>query len=153
MFARRSGNLRNRPHPQLRYGTGPLPQMLTDERGTAAIEFAVILPVFTAGLVAIFVFGWAINGVMAVRHALDETSRELLLSPTLTQSEMQKKIDADVAYVGDSNVTVALTYDAPSGDFTIAHATASYPFTVSVPFLNDLSFEYKSSIAVPLKTD
>lgn len=127
--------------------------LLRSETGTAAIEFAVVLPLFVLGVVGIFGIGWAMNGVMAVRHALDETSRQLLLTPTLTQAEMQKKIDADISYLGNSKVTVQLTYDSPSGDFTLVHAKALYPFDIPIPVLNMVPLEYQASIAVPIKTN
>lgn len=153
MYAEHLHGSRSAAARRRRRTIGPLAAIWRASEGTAAIEFAVIVPLFVTVIVGIFAIGWATNGVMAVRHALDQTGRQLLLNPTLTQQDMQKTIDGEVAYLGDPNVSVQLAYDTSNGSFTVAHVTASYPFTIRVPFLNDLSLKYQSSIAVPLKAN
>lgn len=121
-----------------------------DRSGATAIEFAVAAPLFLAFLFLVVLGGWALHGAVSVRHALETASRQLSLDPSLSQSEMAAAINARIAYLGDPNVTVGLTMEAPSGGIKLAHATAVYLFKLDVPFLNSLDLRYEATITVPL---
>ncbi len=45
------------------------------EEGVAAVEFAVVLPIFLAILLAVIEFGFALQGQLAVAHAAREGAR------------------------------------------------------------------------------
>lgn len=121
-----------------------------DRSGATAIEFAVAAPLFLAFVFLVVLGGWALHGTVSVRHALETASRQLSLNPSLSQSEMTAAINQQIAYLGDPNVTVGLTMDAPSGGIKLAHATAVYLFRLDVPLLDALDLRYEATIIVPL---
>lgn len=125
-------------------------RFVSDRSGTTAIEFAIAAPLFLAFVFLVVLGGWALHGTVSVRHALETASRQLSLDPSLSQSEMLAAINQRIAYLGDPNVTVGLTMDAPSGGIKLAHATAVYLFKLDVPFLNALDLRYEATIIVPL---
>src|SRR5688572_14974048 len=57
-------------------------QMIRDDRGSAAIEFSLVLPVFLVMVIGIFAVGWAAHSTHNLRHALAEGARALQLKPT-----------------------------------------------------------------------
>ena len=125
-------------------------RFLSDRSGATAIEFAVAAPLFLAFVFLIVLGGWALHGTVSVRHALETASRQLSLNPSLSESEMLAAINQRIAYLGDPNVTVGLTMDAPSGGIKLAHATAVYLFRLDVPLLDALDLRYEATIIVPL---
>ena len=122
-----------------------------DVSGTATIEFAILGPVMLAMIFGIVTFGWGINGIMSVRFALERSSRAFLLDPTMTQSQLSSLVAQKVAYLGIKNINVTLTVDPPSSGFKIAHATASYAFTIPVPLLDDYPIGYRTSVDIPVR--
>jgi Flp pilus assembly protein TadG len=121
-----------------------------DDRGGAAIEFAILAPALLVLVFGILAVGWAINGVSSVNHALERTGRALQLNPSLTSNQMLQLIRTQVDYLGTPNIAVALTVDAPSNGIKLAHVTATYNFVLDLPLLSSQSIAYSSTVTVPL---
>jgi Flp pilus assembly protein TadG len=121
-----------------------------DDRGGAAIEFAILAPAFLVVVFGVLAAGWAINGVSSVNHALERTGRALQLNPSLSTDQMLQLVQAQVAYMGTPNVAVALTVDPPSGGIKLAHVTATYNFVIDIPIMVPQAIGYSSTVSVPL---
>ena len=122
-----------------------------DDRGTAAVEFSLVLPTFLVLIIGTFWVGWAAQETHNVRFALAEGARALQLKPTLTQTELQTLVRSKV-YDGHDpeTIDVTLTLDALSGGVQLAHTTATYPLTFTVPLIGSYSFTYSVSMTVPV---
>lgn len=124
---------------------------LDDEAGTAAIEFAILGPVFLALVFAIFAFGWGINQSMTVRFQLERCARAFLLDPTMTQSQLSTMLADKVGSLGIHNVTVTLTTVTASG-YNVAHATARYAFDIPIPLVGTFPISYETDVDIPVKS-
>jgi len=122
-----------------------------DRSGTAAIEFAILGPVFLALLFGIFAFGWGINSIMNVRFQLERCARAYLVDPTLTQNQLSSMLAGRVAFLGIRNVDVTLAIDTASG-YKTARATASYDFVIPVPMVGSYPISYQTSVDIPVKS-
>lgn len=122
-----------------------------DNAGTAAIEFAILGPVFLALLFGIFAFGWGINSVMNVRFQLERCARAYLVDPTLTQNQLSSMLAGQVAFLGIRNVQVTLVVSTGSG-YKSARATAKYDFTIPVPLVGDYPISYQTAVDIPVKS-
>lgn len=124
---------------------------LRDARGSAAIEFSLVVPAFLVLVTGVFAVGWAAHSTHNVRYALAEGARALQLKPTITQTELQSLVRSKVYDGhGSQDVSVTLTFDALSGGVQLAHTTASYPVKFTVPLLGSYSFSYSVSMTVPV---
>jgi len=122
-----------------------------DDRGSAAVEFSLVLPVFLVMITGIFWVGWAAQETHNIRFALAEGARALQLKPTLTQAELQTLVRNKVYEAHDpEDVSVTLTIDPLSAGVQLAHTTASYPLTFTVPLVGSYSFSLSVSMTVPV---
>ena len=123
----------------------------SDDRGSAAVEFSLVLPVFLVMITGIFWVGWAAQETHNIRFALAEGARALQLKPTLTQTELQTLVRSKVYEAHDpEDVSVTLTIDPLSAGVQLAHTTASYPLTFTVPLIGSYSFSFSVSMTVPV---
>src|SRR4051812_15864966 len=83
--------------------------------GSAAVEFAIVVPVFLAFMISIFEFGWAQHKLSSIRWAMESASRDLVLDSTLTESAMSTKVKDKLKDIADKNVTITLTTATVSG--------------------------------------
>lgn len=124
---------------------------ISDDRGSAAVEFSLVLPTFLIMITGIFWVGWAAQETHNIRFALAEGARALQLNPTLTQTELQTLVRSKV-FAGHEPATIAvsLTVDPISAGVKLAHTTASYPLTFTIPLVGSYSFSYSVSMTVPV---
>jgi Flp pilus assembly protein TadG len=124
---------------------------IRDNRGNAAVEFALVFPLFLIFIFGTFYIGWVTYGTYTVHHAVVQSARLLQLDPTTTQGELQTFVRSKVDAVGgSSNVTVTLTIDAASNGTQLARTTATYPMSFDVPLLGTYSFNYTTSTTVAI---
>ena len=122
---------------------------LRDERGGAALEFALVAPPFFMLLFGIAQVGWAFNCASTVRHALVMEARTLALNPSMTAGQLQSAVRADVAGLSDSDVTVTVDRQTING-VSAAIATATYTASITVPLLGSYPVNFNSNVTVPL---
>lgn len=99
-----------------------------DERGAAAVEFALILPVLVLLLFGIIEFGRGYNAKVEITGAAREGARVLALDsgdPAATVAAAAPNLDA-----GSLQVT---TSGSPCVTGTQASVTVSYPFEYNIP--------------------
>ena len=98
------------------------------DRGAAAVEFALLLPLLLLLVFGIIDFGRAINAQITLTQAAREGARLAALSQSNVVSRTQ------AAATGLSGVTVTVTA-CPSGGGAASDATVqvSYPFTFLTP--------------------
>jgi len=126
-------------------------RFLSDVKGATAVEFALVLPAFLMMVLGIFWSAWAIHCTQSVRYALSEGARVVQLNPAITQTELQTFVRNNVNIGDDSgSVTVTLTFDPVAGGTQLAHTTATYPLSFTIPWLGTYAASYSVSLTVPV---
>lgn len=121
------------------------------DSGSSAIEFALVAPAFFGMIFGVFWIGWAAFCTHSVHHALDMSARALQLKPTMSQNELLVLVRSKVSIgANDQNITVGLTLDPASSGATLAHLSAAFPLSFSIPFFGDYSINYSTSVTVPV---
>jgi Flp pilus assembly protein TadG len=124
---------------------------VSDDRGSAAVEFSLVLPTFLILMIGILGVGWAAHSTHNVRFALAEGARALQLKPTMTQTALQTLVRSKVYGAHDpQTIDVSLTLDPISAGVKLAHTTATYPVYITIPLLGSYSFSYSVSMTIPV---
>jgi Flp pilus assembly protein TadG len=121
-----------------------------DQRGTSAIEFAIVAPLLVGLLVAIITFGWAMNCIHGLRLALEESARALQLNNSLTEAQLATMVRAKLQAIGDPDVTVTLAADTSVPGVSAKRISGVYNFSIALPFLPTRTLTYSTSVVVPL---
>lgn len=123
------------------YNPPPPPQKLRRcskraRRGAAAVEFAIIAPLFFLLLAGIIEFGQAFR----IEHALSNASRRgarAAVMETATSTQVEQKVKTHCSQtlgVNEANVNVEITVSGSSGALSSAQAGDEISVTVSVPY-------------------
>jgi Flp pilus assembly protein TadG len=121
-----------------------------DERGTAAIEFAIVGPLLLLLVFGLLGAGIVIQECMTVRYALEQSARALQLDPSMTEAALSALLNDKAKGSVPSGISVTLTIDPPVSGQALAHATASYDLSLEVPFVPAFQIPYSTSLTIPL---
>jgi Flp pilus assembly protein TadG len=119
--------------------------------GTAAVETALVLPVFLAFVLGTLNLGWALFCGAEVRHAVERSSRLLIKDPTTSAATIQTAVRAQLSAATPSAVTLTKTTTAVGSGGGVATLSWTYAYSVEAPFLKTTTFTFDSSMAVPLR--
>ena len=109
-------------------------RFLRDRDGAAALETALVAPIFITLVLAIFQVGWALYCGGEVRHAVERSTRLLIADPTTPE-----------------DVNLTMTTEAVGSSGQIARLTWVYGYTLDAPFISPVVLDFGSSIVVPLR--
>lgn len=105
-----------------------------DAGGATAAEFALVLPLFAVMVAGIFEFGWTQHCLSSTRYAMETAARDLMLDPTLTETELENRVRAQLQDTADPDVEITLSIvTGPAGK--IATLTGVYEREIGVPML------------------
>ncbi|HEX5380529.1 MAG TPA: TadE/TadG family type IV pilus assembly protein [Phenylobacterium sp.] len=121
---------------------------IRERSGSAAVEFAVVMPVLLILLAGLAQFAWVQHCSTSLRYALSAASRQLLLNPNLTEAQMRDAVKAKLA-AADPNVTVSLSI-ATVASGKVATLNGVYAHTISLPGLPSIPLDYHASVQTPL---
>jgi len=101
-----------------------------NERGAAAVEMALVLPMLIALVFGIIEFGRAYNAKLELSSAVREGARSLAIGTPLAQ--ITTTVSNAAAGLDPTKLTITTSGSpcAPGGNATV---TASYPFTYTIP--------------------
>lgn len=116
------------------------------------LEFALVSPIFIAMLFGVFYVGLAFYCDASVRHAVQKSSRMLILDPTTTADALQTAVRAELTEVPVTNVSVTLSSETADINETIERITWSYSYVLSIPLFPDYLIQSGSSLVVPMLT-
>lgn len=108
----------------------------TKERGSAMVEFALVLPIFIVLVFGIIQFGLALNRVQAYQAAAREGARVGSLENS-SNGDISSAVDGALIGFGVApsvNVSPALCAGRPGAPITV-QVTA--PYTIQIPLLPD----------------
>jgi len=108
--------------------------LVTDERGQAAVEFALVLPILMALLLGIIQFGIVFNNYVTITDAARAGARKAAVSRFLSDNGAAAKIVAHNSAQGLNQsklgVTVTSTdWNTPGSDVVV---TTTYPYSIHI---------------------
>jgi len=121
------------------------------DSGTAAVETALVLPVFLAFVFGTLNLGWALFCGAEVRHAVERSSRLLIKDPTTSAATIQTAVRAQLSAATPSAVTLTKSTTAVGSGGGVATLSWTYAYSVEAPFIKTTTFTFDSSMAVPLR--
>lgn len=108
---------------------GNMPRLRRDEKGVAAVEFALIAPIFISMILAVIDVGrymWVLN---SMQYAIDESVRAGVVRELSDDEIVQRARDALITE-GASSIDIAVVSDTESITVT-ADATYQFLFPLS----------------------
>jgi Flp pilus assembly protein TadG len=99
-------------------------------RGSTAVEFAMLLPVFLAFVLGVVEFSRAMWTRQTLQFAVEEAARYALADATISNSSISAKVTAEL--LGLQNVSPTITVSSDATQVTVG---ASYVFAFLVPQL------------------
>lgn len=105
-----------------------------DQRGAAAVEFALAIPALITLMIAILQFGIVLHASGGVRHAVGEGIRHAKVYPDATEAQIYDKVRNSMAGVNPAGIT-SLTFErgtANGADF--GRVTMQYELQPVIPF-------------------
>lgn len=121
-----------------------------DQSGSAALQFAFILPVLIAFIFGAFQLGLALYSGAAVRSAVQRSSRMLITDPATTDAQLQSAIRSAVVSVPVQDIAVSSTREVISTSETVARVAWTYSYMIQTPFIPTQQMRFDSSIVVPM---
>jgi len=127
----------------------PLPRNFAkDERGAAAVEFALVSTVFITFIMAIAYIGMMLYTYTAVHWAVDDAARLAAINTSETQGQVSTAINNYLSGIGVPAATVTYTV-SNAGSYPIAHIQASLAQTYVVPLLSTVNITFSADTYVP----
>ena len=126
-------------------------RFLRDREGAAALETALVAPIFITLVLAIFQIGWGLYCGAEVRHAVERSTRLLIADPTTSEADIEAAIAEDLNAVNPTDVTLTMTTESIGSDGQIARLRWTYGYTLDAPFMRPVVLDFGSSMVVPLR--
>lgn len=121
------------------------------EEGAAALETALVAPIFLTMVLAIFNVGWALYCGGEVRHAVERATRLLIADPDTEEAVIEADVKGALNAADPDDVNLTMTTEAVGVDGQIARLTWTYAYTIDAPFIDPAVLDFGSSIVVPLR--
>jgi Flp pilus assembly protein TadG len=127
------------------------------EEGAAALETALVAPLFITIVIGTINVGWALFCGAEVRHAVERSTRMLIADPELTDdltvasTTMEDAVRDELSAANPDNVDVTVTKETVGTNGSIARLSWTYSYTIEPPFVDPVSLNFDSSLIVPLR--
>lgn len=125
-------------------GLAPLRRLLSDHAGAAAVEFALVVPVFLLMLIGIMEFGRLLWTQNALHYAVEEAARCSAIDTDVCSSTSTTQSFA----AGRSGLTFATSVFTVTKTSCGWQVSASYPFSF-VGFLSEYSVTLHAQACYP----
>jgi len=124
---------------------GSKPALINNERGAAALEFAIAGPVLVALLIGLGNVGLALYSGSTVRSAVQRASRLIITNPSTTALAIETEAKTLLLNAPVNDFQVTLTSVTISGQ-AMKQVGWTYTYPVSAPFLPEKTFTFSSSL-------
>lgn len=112
-----------------------------DRRGTTAVEFALIAPVFVVLLCATLLLGQAFYAANSLQWAVEKTTRDLMLDRNLTEAEFETRLRALVTDLSGVEFTVVYA-SAIYGEIPVTEVVTNVVYPVQIPLVSPFELRY-----------
>ena len=120
-----------------------------EESGAAAVEFAIVVPVFLAIMMTIWEFGFAQHKLSSIRFAMENASRSLLVNNALTEAQLSTQVKSQLSSIADNNVTITLSSATVSGA-SVKTLTGTYTSTIGIPGMATIPISWSTVVTTPM---
>lgn len=122
------------------------------ESGAAALEMALVAPLFMALVLGTFNVGWALFCGAEVRHAVERSTRLLIADPETPAATIEAEVHDALSAADPEHVDVTLSTEPVGTSGQIARISWTYGYTLHAPFIEPVVLNFDSSMVVPLRT-
>ena len=117
--------------------------------GAAAVEFAIVVPVFLAIMMTIWEFGFAQHKLSSIRFAMENASRSLMVNNALTEAQLSTMVKTQLSSIADNNVTITLSSTTVSGA-TVKTLTGTYTSSIGIPGMATVPVNWSTVVSTPM---
>lgn len=124
-----------------------------DASGAAALEFALVMPVFCAIMFGIFEFGWAQHKLSSIRFAMESAARTLVIDSTTSETTLSNAVKAKLNGMADQNVTItkgSVVTDASGAK--VVKLTGTYTSSIGIPGMATIPINWSTVVWTPTGT-
>ena len=126
-------------------------RFLRNNDGAAALETALVAPIFITMVLAIFQVGWALYCGAEVRHSVERSTRLLIADPDTPITTIRTEVLGRLSAADADDVTLNMTTLTVGDDGQIARLTWTYGYALDAPFMKPVVLDFGSSMVVPLR--
>lgn len=112
-----------------------LHKILRDIRGSAAVEFALAIPVLATLMIAVLQFGILMHTSGSIRHAAGEGLRFAKINPAATDAQIISRTREAMAGIDQSGITALNFQRGTTNGAQFGRLTITYNAQPIVPFI------------------
>jgi Flp pilus assembly protein TadG len=120
-----------------------------DKHGAAAVEFAMVAPLFLLLATGGMEVSIAIYKGSSVQWAIEKAARVAMITPAIDQAGFQELVDGNLAAMGVA-AEVDVAYSKETGlEIVLARAQATYVHTMRPILLPEIDVSFESDVSFP----
>jgi len=132
-------------------GCRTLDELLRQESGATAIEFAIVSSVFFTFVIGIAYVGIILFNNMSLDYAVETAARTVALNNSATESQIANNVNAYLTSAGLPAATVEYTTSTIDNVLT-GHIVADYSQAYTLPFVSTFHLQFSADAYVPLQS-
>lgn len=119
--------------------------------GSTALEMALVAPIFLTMVLGILMVGWGLYCGAEVRHAVERSSRMLIVNPDATATDIETDMAGRLSSADPDDVNLTMTTETVGTTGQIARLSWTYGYQIDAPFIDPVRLKFDSSMVVPLR--
>ncbi len=120
-----------------------------EKRGAAAVEFAMVAPLFLMLAIGGMEVSIALHKGSSVQWAIEKAARTAMITPAIDQAGFQELVDGNLTAMGvEADVNVAYSKQTGS-EIVLARAQATYVHTMRPILLPEIEVSFESDVSFP----
>jgi Flp pilus assembly protein TadG len=120
-----------------------------ETRGAAAVEFAMVAPLFLMLVIGGMEVSIALHKGSSVQWAIEKAARTAMITPAIDQAGFQELVDGNLTAMGvEADVNVAYSKQTGS-EIVLARAQATYVHTMRPILLPEIEVSFESDVSFP----
>ena len=134
---------------KFRVDAAKLTRITKDTNGTAAIEFAIILPLFLSFMLGVIEVAQAVYSQGVMRYAIQEVSRTIMVDSSLSASQVETAVTDKLDGLNAADilsVTATLVDNLDMTETLTLEVSYKYDFEVPLVTTIPLTFDSKTEV-------